>query len=322
VAPRPPTTPAADGRAARTWTVAVILSVVSAFGWATYYPLVLGAGPSLRPSAALALPFVFGGAAYGVYTALRGRGREFLHAFVELPALVRTLVLVGLQVAVLASTYLAGPVDASLLSLFGDVVATPLLVAVWTTGRSASFVTPAFAVGLVLSVLGGTLAIAGGTGLEAIPPVGWLVVPAVPLTVAFYFVLSARAGNGHDNTPLVAQSMLGAGLICLVLTPLVPGGAGGLVALSPTVLLLVAVNGVVSFFVAPLLYFRAIAQVGFVVPPMLMTGIPVFTLVLAAAFLAFVPSPVALLGVPLAVLGGVVALRAERRVPALATATP
>jgi len=80
-------------------------------------------------------------------------------------------------------------------------------------------------------------------------------------------------------------------------------------------LALLLVNGLLSFFVAPLLYFRSIERAGFVFPPMMMTGIPVFTLLLSAAVLGIPPATLALLGVPVAALGGIVALTAGARDP-------
>ena len=45
----------------------------------------------------------------------------------------RVAFLMGMQLSVLASTLLAGPVDTSLLALIGDVIATPILAA-WLVG--------------------------------------------------------------------------------------------------------------------------------------------------------------------------------------------
>lgn len=303
------------------WGTAVAFSVLAAFGWATYYLFILKVGARATPAAALVYPFLFGGGAYALWAGAHAEGKGVLALFLAPSAWTRTALLVGMQVAVLASTYLTGPIDASLLALLGDVVATPLLVAFWAGGRRGLLTTPAFLLGLALSLVGGSLAIAGGKSLEAVPPLGWLAVPAVPLTVAFYFVLSARAGARDGRFAVVAQSMVSAGLVTVVLAPLLPGGAPGLFEIGAVPLLLLAVNGVVSFFLAPLLYFRAIAMVGFVVPPMLMTGIPVFTLLLSALFLGVAPTLVALLGIPLAVVGGVVTLESERRTAA-PTPTP
>ncbi len=295
------------------WALATGLSVAAAFGWATYYLFILSVGASATASAALVYPFLFGGGVYAALAARRGEGRALLRLFASPPALVRTAVLVGLQVAVLASTYLMGSVDASLLSLLGDVVATPLLVIYWTQGHSAPAPTAALGAGLLLSLVGGSLAIAGGNSLETVPPLGWLVVPAVPITVAFYFVLTARAAERGAGTAVIAPTMLAAGLATALLAGVVPGGWAGLVRIGPWPLLLLAVNGVVSFFAAQLCYFAAIARVGMVVPPMLMSGIPVFTLLLSAAFLGVQPTVIALLGIPLAILGGLITLRSEQR---------
>lgn len=294
---------------------AVVLSVLAALGWASYYLFILGAGPTVRPSAALAYPFLFGGAAYVAWTAAQGRGRELAALFRSASAGVRIALLVLMQLGVLAATYLTGPVDAALLSLLGDVVATPIVVALFFSANPRQFVSAGLLAGLLLSVAGGTLAIVGGGSFESVPPIGWVLVPALPLAVAFYFVLTARAGHAGATTPTVAHSMLGAGLVTLVLAPLVPGGWTALGQVGAVPLALLAVNGLVSFFLAPAAYFRAIERVGLVVPPMMMTGIPVFTLALSAVFLSLRPSPLALLGIPVAVVGGIVTLWAEQRSP-------
>lgn len=306
-----------------TRAVAISLSLIAAFAWSTYYLFVLWVTPGTAPSAILVYPFLSGGVAYALWAVGHHQGRSLGGEFVHARAWGRTGLLVGLQISLLATTYLAGPVDASLLSLLGDVVATPLLVAWWVVERRRQVTSPTFALGLVLSLAGGTLAIVGGGPLEAVPPFGWLALLAVPLTVAFYFVLSARDGDRAGRTAVVGQSMLGAALGCVLLAPLLPGGWTGLLRVAPEPLLLLLLNGVVSFFVAPLCYFRAIARVGLVLPPMLMTGIPVFTLLLSALVLRLAPAPVALLGVPIAVLGGLVALRSERAgAGGAATASP
>ncbi len=304
-------------------SLAIGLSVVAAFGWATYYLFVLWVTPGTSPSATLVYPFVGGALGWGVWAVLRSEGRALRREFLDVRGYLRAGLLVGMQASVLASTYLTGPVDASLLSLIGDLVATPLLVAWWVAERRRQVTSALFAFGLLLSVVGGGLAIAGGHSLEAVPPAGWLAVPAVPLAVALYFVVSARDASKVGLSAAVGQSIVCAGGLAALFAPLVPGGWGGLVRVGSLPLLLLLVNGLVSFFLAPLCYFTAIARAGLLLPPTLMTGIPVFTLLLTAAVLGIVPPSVALLGVPVAVAGGLVALRAERPVPdRAATASP
>jgi drug/metabolite transporter (DMT)-like permease len=295
----------------RTVRRAVGLSIFAALLWAVYYPLVLLATRGTPPSAVLAYPFLFGGAAYLVWAVRTGTAGAFLRLFARPSAWLRVGVLVLMQVSVLAGTYLVGPVDSSLLSLIGDVVLTPLVVALIWSARRGNIGTPLFTVGLLLSLVGGGLTIAGGQALGAVRGFGWLVVPAIPLAVAFYFLLSAQENERTGAIAVVGQSMLAAGLVCLLLAPAIPGGIGGLVRFTPLAIGLLLATGVTSFFVAPLLYFRAIDAVGMVIPPMLMTGIPVFTLLLSATVLGLGLPFIAALGIPIAVAGALLTLRGE-----------
>lgn len=289
------------------------LALLAAFLWSTYYLFVLAVSPAARPSAVLFYPFAGGGAAYAVWVLAHRGGRLLARAFAERGAYVRVGFLLGMQVSILAATFLIGPVDAALLSLLGDVVATPLVVAAFFRAHRGELGAPLFVVGLLLSLAGGTLAIVGGRGPAAVHDLGWLVVGAVPVAVAFFFVLSARAGARASVSVVVAQSMVAAAVGSAALSPLLPGGAPGLVTVGAVPLLLLLVNGVASFFLAPLLYFRSIESAGLVFPPMLMTGIPVFTLLLTAAVLGIAPALLALFGVPVAAVGGVLALAAGTR---------
>lgn len=287
----------------------VALSLAAALGWSTYYVLVLAITPGARPSAILVYPFLIGGAAYALWALAAGEGRAFVAVWTEPAAYLRTGLLVTMQLSVLAATYLTGPVDASLLSLIGDVVATPVLVAFVLRAHLEQVRSPTFAFGLVLCLAGGTMAIVGGQSLGVIPPAGWAVVPAVPLSVAGYFLLCARANERAPPSVVVGQSMLAAGLVTLLLAPWVPGGWAGLFPTGARIWTVLGVLGVTSFFLAPALYFAAIARSGLVLPPMLMTGIPVFTLLLSAVVLRLGLPFIAALGIPVAVAGALLALR-------------
>jgi len=295
----------------RTWAWAILASVLSALAWATYYLFVLWVSPGTAPSAILAYPFVVGGAAYAGWAVVGGHGRAFAALWSDPRAWGRIGLLFGMQVSVLAATYLTGPVDASLLSLIGDVVLTPILVALLIATYRAQIATPLFAVGIVVSLAGGTMAIVGGQSLGAVHGWGWLAVPGVPLFVAAYFLLTARANRTAPASAVVGQSMLAAGVVFLLTAPLFPGGWSGLVSVAPVPALLLVVCGITSFFVAPVLYFLALGEVGLVIPPMLMTAIPVFTLLLSAGVLGIALPLIGVLGIPVAVVGGVLALRAE-----------
>ncbi len=290
---------------------AILLSLAAAFGWATYYIFVLALTPGTTPVAILVYPFLFGGVAYAAWTVAEGHGAAFLRAWREPAAYLRTALLVGMQLSVLAATYLTGPVDASLLSLIGDVVATPLIVAFLLGVHTEHIRTPVFAIGLLLSLAGGTMAIVGGQSLSVVHDWGWLVVPVVPLTVALYFLLTAQANARAPASAVVAQSMLAAALMTAAISFAIPGGYPGLVVTAPVPLLLLLVTGVTSFFLAPALYFIALGKVGLVIPPMLMTGIPVFTLLLSAVVLGIGLPLLGVFGIPVAVVGALFTLRGE-----------
>ena len=293
----------------RSRTAAVVLTLAAAFSSATYYIFVLAISPGTRPSAILAYPFLIGGAAYAVGALAAGHGRAFAEMWRQGAAYLRTSLLIVTQLAVLAATYLTGPVDASLLSLVGDVVATPVLVAVLLGAHRQRIRSGGFVLGLLLSLAGGSMAIVGGHALAAVPPLGWIVVPAVPLSIAGYVLLVARANERSAPTAVVGQSMIAAGLVLVVLAPAIPGGWKGLVPVGWEPWTILVALGLTSFFAAPLLYFAAIGRAGLILPPMLMTGIPVFTLLLSAVVLHLHLPLVAVLGIPVAVVGGVLAIR-------------
>ena len=293
--------------------VAVALSIFAAFLWATYYIFVLRVTPAASPSAILVYPFVFGGIGYVIWALARGEARAFAGLWRDPASYGRLGVLVGFQVGVLAATYLTGPVDAALLSLIGDVVVTPIVVATVFAAHREHIGTPLFAAGLILSLAGGSLAIAGGQRLESVPPIGWLVVPCVPIFAAFFFLLTARANEKAPASSVVAQSMVAAAIVLALAAPLFPGGWDGLVRVPPVALLLLVVCGVTNFFLADAIYFEAIAQVGLVIPPMLMTGIPVFTLILSATLLGIHLPLLGVVGIPIAVVGALLALRGGAR---------
>jgi drug/metabolite transporter (DMT)-like permease len=290
-------------------TAAAVLTLAAAFASATYYILVLEITPGTRPSAILAYPFLVGGSAYWIGAIVTGHGRAFVEMWRQGAAYLRTSLLVVTQLSVLAATYLTGPVDASLLSLVGDVVATPIIGAFVLGAHRQQVRSPGFVVGLLLSLAGGSTAIAGGHALAAIPPLGWIVVPAVPLAIAGYVLLTARASERSAPPAVVGQSMFASGLVLVVLAPAIPGGYGGLAPLGWEPWTILVALGITSFFAAPVLYFAAIGRAGLILPPMLMTGIPVFTLLLSAVVLHLRLPLVAVLGIPVAVVGGVLAVR-------------
>ncbi|MFZ0700110.1 MAG: DMT family transporter [Thermoplasmata archaeon] len=290
-------------------SIAIVLATLAAFLWSTYYVFVLWLAPSTAPSAVLIWPFVVGGGLFALYAVANGHGAAFCKLWADPAAWLRILFAVGMQISTLAATYTAGPIDTSLLALIGDVVVAPLVLTVLYLEGRDRLRSREFIAGLSLSVVGGALTIVGG---HAIAPItGWavLVIPVLPITVAMYFVMTARAARTVPISALNAQAFLGAGIVLLFLAPLLPGGTAGLFVLDPTTTGLLVVLGAITFFVAPLCYFLAVEKAGLILTALLMASIPVFTLALSVGVLGIVPTLLGALGVPVALLGAIFAIQ-------------
>ncbi|MFZ0831313.1 MAG: DMT family transporter, partial [Thermoplasmata archaeon] len=295
-----------------------VMALTSAFLWATYFFFVLAMTPGTAPSALATYPFLIGGLMYVAWAAYWGHGRVVLQLFREGPAWIRIGLITVMQLSVLACTYLAGAVDTSLLSLLGDAAMTPLLaMVVLREGRHRAR-SPQFVGGLFLAGFGATLTIiAGGS---AAPFHGWsiIIAPLVPLSVGGFYIWSAKEGQHRPSSALVGQSTLAGGLVCLVLAGILPGGWHGLILTRPTPILLMLGVAASSFFIAPALYFRAVARSGIVLPALFQVMIPIFALILSAILLHEIPAPLGLLGIPVAVVGGLLAYRgAQAPAPAV-----
>jgi len=292
-------------------TAAVGLPLLAALLWGGYFVLVLGVAPNARPSAVFAYPFLVGGIAYAIWSVREGHGAAFARLWRDPAAWGRAGLLVVMQLSVLASTYLAGPVDTSLLTLIGDVVLTPIIVTVLFLTYRDRFHSPAIWAGMGLCLAGGGLAIAGGHGLTALRGGGYVVLVLIPVTVAFWFVACARENERTPASAVVGQSMLAAGVVAVAISPFLPGGVTGLAVTGALPLTLLVANGLTSFFLAPALYFASIKRAGLVIPPMMMTGIPVFAAILGWAVLGIAVPWLGILGIPVAVAGALLALRGE-----------
>lgn len=285
------------------------MAVVAAFLWATYFFFVLALTPGTAPSAVFAYPFLIAGVVYVAWAAFWGHGRAVAELFLDPRAWVRILFLMTMQLSVLACTYAAGAVDTSLLALLGDAAVTPLVaMAILREGRHRAR-SPAFVGGLLLAIAGASLTIVASG--RAAPFRGWtvLIAPLVPLSIAAFYILSAREGQRRPSSAVVGEATLAAGFVGLVIAGLLPGGWHGLVLTSATQVVLLAGVAVTSFFIAPALYFRAVARSGIVLPGLFQVLIPVFALSLSIVLLHYLPAPLGLVGIPVAVTGGLLAFR-------------
>lgn len=286
-----------------------VMALTSAFLWATYFFFILAMTPGTAPSALATYPFLIGGGMYVAWAAYWGHGGVVLQLFRELSAWIRVGLISVMQLSVLACTYLAGAVDTSLLSLLGDAAMTPLLaMVVLREGRHRAR-SPQFVGGLVLAGFGATLTILAGGNATTFHGWSLAIAPLVPLSVGGFYIWSAQAGRERPTSALVGQSTFAGGIVCLLLAGLLPGGWRGLLLSTPLPILLLVGVAATSFFIAPALYFRAVARSGIVLPALFQVMIPIFALLLSAVLLHEIPAPLGLLGIPLAVIGGVLAYR-------------
>jgi drug/metabolite transporter (DMT)-like permease len=293
---------------------AVCLPLAAAALWATYYIFVLAVTPGTTPSAVFVLPFLIGGGAYAIWAWATGHGAAFWALWRQPAAWGRVGLLLLMQLSVLAATYVAGPVDTALLSLIGDVVLTPVLVAVAIATYRDRFRVPLLWGGMALCIVGGGLAIVANAGLRAVHASAYVLLITIPVSVALYFLLTARENERTDPNAVVAQSMLAAGLVGVPISALLPGGYGGIAHLTAGPVLILAATGLSSFFIAPAMYFESIRRAGYVVPPMMMTGIPVFAALFGWGILGIAIPFLGIIGIPVAVGGALVALRGEMSV--------
>ena len=293
---------------------AAALAIGAAFVWSTYYVFVLWLGPLVSPVATILYPFLFGGIAFLALAWARGEAGAFASLWVQPAAWARIFLIALLQVATVAATYTAGPIDSSLLALIGDVVAVPLLLmAIYGEDRPLVR-SPWFLAGVIACLVGGALSIVGGHPLT--PIYGWalLVIPTIPLTIGFYFLMTAHAARTAPATLLNGQAFLGAALVVAAVSPLFPGGSRGLEVVSGEAVGLFVALGLSTFFLAQWLYFVAIGRGGLVTTAIWMSLIPAFTLLLSVVVLGIAPAILGALGVPLAIAGAFIALEGQRKV--------
>jgi drug/metabolite transporter (DMT)-like permease len=285
------------------------LALTAAFLWSSYYAFILVLAPTVRDSGLLVWPFAFGALGYLAWAASGGHLRHLPKLSRSGAAWLRVVLLLAMQLSVLAETFLAGAVDTSLLSLVGDVVLTPILVMlVLREGRERAR-DAVFLGGVILATGGATLTIIAGGSVRPLGPAAGIVAIIVPVVVALYFLSSAQENRQTPTSAVIAHATMFAALFGVVVSPAVPGGLAGLAFPSLTALGLLAALGLTSFFVAPAAYFQAIERAGLVLPAVLMAAIPVFTLLITASLFHTVPPILALAGVPLAVVGAVLALQ-------------
>jgi drug/metabolite transporter (DMT)-like permease len=282
------------------------LSLLASVLWAAYYPLIVVL-PSSADGVVLVLPFLFGALPFLALRSRTGPGdpsgeRTPLYAYV-----VAGIFMMALQLDVIVSTRLVGAVPTAIFTLLGDVVAIPIISFLFWREGSQRVLAPKFWVGAIVATVGATLAIAAG---ESALPLGWklaaLEIP-IPILVGLYFAFVARLTQKVPIQRVVGPVTLCGFLASLVALPFL-GGLPSFGVLPPLGYVDLLVVGLTTFFVAPWAFFEASRRVSVVIPAVVNATIPIFTMVFMVGFLGAPIYLLALLGIPLAFGGALLAI--------------
>ncbi|MDE1821723.1 MAG: DMT family transporter [Euryarchaeota archaeon] len=286
---------------------------LAAFIWASYY-ILLVLLPRVPTPTVIVVPFLVAGSAFLVgHPGRLRRGAATLLRRLPTPAgIALGLIFLILQIDVVLATRLTGAVDAALVTLLADVVATPLLVFALLRQDADRFRSVAFWGGVAVAALGavGTI-FAGGSGRPLTLAGAASLIP-LPFLVAVFFVWVNEESRSTPAGEVLGAAALLAGFVGLAGGVLLFGPGWTSAPLAPAQWAALLAMGLSSFYLAPWAYFWAAQRTSILVPAVLQALIPVFTLVLVAALIAPVPW-IAWVGVPLAFGGSAVAVLAPER---------
>lgn len=289
--------------------IGIAVSAMAALLWASYYLIVLEL-PGSSDLPILVLPFLVGGLGFGALSVVQApsEGRRILRIMGTPGGVLRALILLVMQADVIASTRLAGAVDTSLVTLVADVIVTPILLyIIWREG-GRHIHQRIFWAGVALSALGASLTILAGGSAEALTALSALLLVPLPFLVSFYFLLMVKAAATEPMASVVSSGSILAFLIGAVGVLALQGPAGLGVGLSAEDLGLIALLGLTSFFLAPWAFFWAAEKLSIVIPAVLQAAIPLFTLILVVLALHYSAPLLAIIGIPVAMVGSYLAV--------------
>jgi drug/metabolite transporter (DMT)-like permease len=257
------------------------LAVMAAFFWSTYYIFLhmIGGADAFT---VFIYPSLVGGLLFVLYGFIADGGIRLPERKADL--LIPALGYLSSQIVIILSARINGGVLTSTFVLVGDAILSPAII--FALGRNRfiprfSLFTPGLLLlvvsALVLSVYGGRFAVHSVIGLA-------LIVADPVLVSLFYVYLNGRImidGMARILAPTFLVSSLISVPLFLLIYPSIPADVPGM-----NEFLILAVIGVTSMFAGYYLFFAASRISGFTLSSILMSMIPVFTLILSAAFIS------------------------------------
>lgn len=278
--------------------------------WATYYIFILALPASENLAIILVTPILGGAITLGVASVVDRVGlAECRRALVHPRVIASGLLFVAFQFGAVLSTRSVGAVNTSLIVLASDVAGTPLLFALISRGEGPRFRRPRFWAGVGIIAFAGTLTIVAGGSPEPLS-LATLALGAPLFLVSSSFVVMTDSATRRLPMLVVlgVGPILVSGLAAVVAAGVVgPGVLVGSVAPS-TVAILLGMSAL-NYAAAPALFFWSARRISLVIPSILQAAIPVFTLVYVASFGLQPVTAIGLIGVPLAFLGALIAVR-------------
>ncbi|MEM3852282.1 MAG: DMT family transporter [Methanomassiliicoccales archaeon] len=248
------------------------LSAMAAFVWASYYPLLFFVR-ELGPLSLFFYPSLFGGIAFLGYGFLaRKTGRPTRKRDFVIPAAGY----LSSQWSIILSSLLNGVILTSTFVLLGDTLLSPAIMILG--GRSKNRpIMPYFITGmaiLLFSVI--FLSVQGPLKVE-FSPLPMAVLVLTPVLVSLFFIYTNERIETDGLVSILTPCFLVAALISLPLV--LTGRIGGLNVNMVELGVLISI-GITSMFLGYLFFFVASDSGNFVLASVLMSLIPVFTVIL------------------------------------------
>jgi drug/metabolite transporter (DMT)-like permease len=289
--------------------IAVSLSLLASVLWAAYFPLVLYFSPD-QYGVLLAMPFLFGGLPFFALTLIGSRkaARKSLGLMKTPPVILCAALLVALQLDVIISTKWAGAVPTSLFTLLGDIAAIPIMNFAFFGEGGARLRYPLFGSGVVVAGAGAAIVVLGGSTSHLGLSWDWLMTLPLPFLVGGYFLGVARMTRDEPIDCMVSSVTLLAFLMSLVGGVIVLGTGPFSGPFTTSEYGLLALIGLTTFFVAPWAFFDSSRRLTVVIPAVINATIPIFTTFFVVWLFNWPLTTAIYVGIPLAFVGGALAL--------------
>jgi len=271
-------------------------AMLAAFLWSTYYIFIHYLG-AYSPLILFSIPSIIGGLLFLFLAAVTGRRLIAVrHRHFILPSAGYF----ASQMVIIISALLNGGVITAVFILIGDALLSPLLVFMLGWNRAVPKKS-IFVPGVVILMLSASLLSLYGHLVKVQSFTGMTALVFTPVFTSLYFIYTDRSIMQEGVSAVLAPAFLIPGLLSLPFLAFY----GRIPVISPRDIFLFLSIGATSMFAGYLLFFEASRISTFVLSSVLMSMIPVFTLLLSVSLISGRISTIAFPLTAAAVLGAV-----------------